>query len=201
MNLLLLDILACPIDKSSPLKLYIFSVDTEIEEMERCLSNYKNKNIRLIQDEKIINIYEKDGKAYLSDKIVSDPVIIEKYLHYILSKLDLLEYLIDNTPSNLDKNFLTILRSEVRDKVKNVFLKTEHINIEELLPYLYLINKILIDLRIDVGIFICQKCGRWFPIYDGIPHLLPDNQRDEKEERNRLGEFNEKLNRILSKEH
>lgn len=30
------------------------------------------------------------------------------------------------------------------------------------------------------GVLICPKCGRWYPIVDGIPYMLPDKYRDRK---------------------
>lgn len=32
------------------------------------------------------------------------------------------------------------------------------------------------------GLLYCPKCGRWYPIIDEIPRLLPDNLRKEKED-------------------
>jgi len=40
------------------------------------------------------------------------------------------------------------------------------------------------------GALYCSSCGRWFPIIDTIPHMLPDDIR--KRERSRELEFLEK---------
>jgi uncharacterized protein YbaR (Trm112 family) len=32
------------------------------------------------------------------------------------------------------------------------------------------------------GLIICPKCNRWFPIIDEIPHMLPDELREAKED-------------------
>jgi len=32
------------------------------------------------------------------------------------------------------------------------------------------------------GIIVCPKCNRWYPIIDEIPHMLPDDLREEKED-------------------
>jgi uncharacterized protein YbaR (Trm112 family) len=34
------------------------------------------------------------------------------------------------------------------------------------------------DLRLEKSELICIKCGRRYPIKDGIPHLLPDELRE-----------------------
>jgi uncharacterized protein YbaR (Trm112 family) len=28
------------------------------------------------------------------------------------------------------------------------------------------------------GLLVCPNCGRWYPIIDEIPHMLPDELRD-----------------------
>jgi len=32
------------------------------------------------------------------------------------------------------------------------------------------------------GILVCKKCNRWYPIIDEIPHMLPDDLRNRKED-------------------
>jgi uncharacterized protein YbaR (Trm112 family) len=34
--------------------------------------------------------------------------------------------------------------------------------------------------EIKMGIIICQKCLRWYPIQDDIPEMLPDQLREKK---------------------
>ncbi len=34
--------------------------------------------------------------------------------------------------------------------------------------------------RIRVGVIVCRRCGRWYPILDEIPVMLDDKFRDEK---------------------
>lgn len=43
------------------------------------------------------------------------------------------------------------------------------------------------------GIIICPKCGRWYPIIDEIPHMLPDDLREEKEDIAFLQRWKEKI--------
>ena len=42
------------------------------------------------------------------------------------------------------------------------------------------------------GIIICSKCNRWYPIIDEIPHMLPDDLREEKEDVAFLRKWREK---------
>ena len=43
------------------------------------------------------------------------------------------------------------------------------------------------------GIIICSKCNRWYPIIDEIPHMLPDDLREEKEDVAFLQKWKEKI--------
>lgn len=37
--------------------------------------------------------------------------------------------------------------------------------------------------EIDAALITCPKCGRWYPVIDGIPCMLPDHLRKEKKQR------------------
>lgn len=43
------------------------------------------------------------------------------------------------------------------------------------------------------GIITCPKCNRWYPIIDEIPHMLPDDLRDEREDVAFLRKWKEKI--------
>lgn len=36
--------------------------------------------------------------------------------------------------------------------------------------------------EVSEGLIVCGKCGRWYPIIDEIPHMLPDELRDKRED-------------------
>jgi len=37
--------------------------------------------------------------------------------------------------------------------------------------------------EINEGLMACTNCGRWYPIIDDIPRMLPDELRDGKDEK------------------
>ncbi len=43
-----------------------------------------------------------------------------------------------------------------------------------------------IHLDVTEGVLLCENCGRWYPIIDGIPVLLDDKFRREKDDRSFL---------------
>jgi len=36
--------------------------------------------------------------------------------------------------------------------------------------------------EVTSGVIVCPKCNRWYPIIDEIPHMLPDELRDGKDD-------------------
>jgi uncharacterized protein YbaR (Trm112 family) len=43
--------------------------------------------------------------------------------------------------------------------------------------------------EIVTGVLICPKCGRWYPIVDGIPYMLPDEYRIKRVDREFISRF------------
>lgn len=197
MNILSLDILACPIDKNFPLKLYIFSFDTKPEEMEQFFSIYQKRKIKFINDEKIIKFSKRNGETFLKDNIINKAILLEEYLKYILSKIDLLDSVINKTSNNTSSKCIEKITSEAKNNINEFSLNLKISKIEEILPDLFLINKFLSEVKIETGALFCQKCNRWFPIFQAIPHLLPDIQRDIKEEIDRFRNFTDEFNQFL----
>jgi uncharacterized protein YbaR (Trm112 family) len=111
----LMDILACPICKNFPLKLYVF------EEAEMKVSE-SPKNV---------------CELYCSYKNIS--------------------------PNSMEKEAL----------IKEC---------EKCLSY-----------NIKWGIILCERCGRWYPISDEIPIMLPDELRKKEEDVNFLKIFEKKI--------
>ena len=43
------------------------------------------------------------------------------------------------------------------------------------------------------GILVCPNCGRWYPIIDEIPHMLPDKLRDRKRDLEFLSRYRDRV--------
>ncbi len=61
------------------------------------------------------------------------------------------------------------------------------------LPKEKLICPECIKKEVAEGLLRCPKCGRWYPIIDEIPHMLPDDLREEKEDTDFLRKWNAKI--------
>jgi len=47
--------------------------------------------------------------------------------------------------------------------------------------------------EVTSGVIICPKCNRWYPIIDEIPHMLPDDLREEGEDLPFLQQWKDKI--------
>jgi Trm112p-like protein. len=50
-----------------------------------------------------------------------------------------------------------------------------------------------IAIEIVTAVIRCSKCGRWYPAIDEIPRMLPDMYRNEKEDRDFLQKYRDKI--------
>ncbi|MEM2123616.1 MAG: Trm112 family protein [Candidatus Bathyarchaeia archaeon] len=56
------------------------------------------------------------------------------------------------------------------------------------------------DGEIEEGIILCHECSRWYPVVDEIPHMLPDDLRDEGEDKAFLEKWRTKISgKVLRK--
>ena len=182
MKLWLFDILACPIDKYFPLKLFIFSFENEPQEFQSIITLYSNRDINFIKNEKIIEISQEDKELFLKDNIIIEKTRLKSYLDLITSSLIEFENIFDNTTNKLSKKCFEIINSDVKSRIVE-FSKNPNFNqLDSILPELYFINKLKLDFEIVSGILFCSKCKRWYPIINTIPQMLPDKYRDQKKE-------------------
>jgi uncharacterized protein YbaR (Trm112 family) len=178
----LFDILACPIDKNFPLKLSIFSFENEPEEFQSIINVYLNRDISFIKNEKIISISQEDNEYFLKDNIIIESTTLKHYLDLTTSSLIEFENILDNTTNELSKKCFELMNSDIKSKIMEFSENPIFNQLDDILPELYMINKVKLNFEIESGILFCNKCQRWYPIIDTIPQMLPDKYRDEKKE-------------------
>ena len=178
----LFDILACPIDKHYPLKLYIFSFKNTSEEFQALLNIYQNRDLINIKNEKIINTRLENGEHFIKDNIVFEFNKLENYFKLIISSINEFKHILNKTNSPIIKACFKTIKSEVKTNILAYCENLDFKQIEKIIPELYFLNKFKLEFEIESGILFCNKCKRWYPIIDSIPQMLPDNYRDEKKD-------------------
>lgn len=74
-------------------------------------------------------------------------------------------------PQNLQKPLCDLYCSFKNAYIKDISEKGEEAPCDE-----------CIKIEVKTGILYCENCGRWYPILDEIPRLLPDNYRKKEED-------------------
>jgi len=176
----LLDILACPICKNYPLKLYIFSFETESDEINEVLTIYETRDLQYIKNENVIEIIKQNGDVFIKDEIIIEKNTIDNYLKLILQSIDEFNNVIDKSGNETTKKSLELIINEIKNNIEQFSKKPNADEIDTILPELYFVNKIKVGTEIESGLFLCEGdgCNRWYPIIETIPMLLPDDARE-----------------------
>jgi len=182
MRLWLFDILACPICKHYPLKLYIFSYQIEEDKFKQYLKDY-NENTFNYENQDILEIsQDNEEKIFIKDDIVIEKKPLIKYLKDIVTSVEELKNIEDLTPYETSKKCLSNARENIFTRLNEYSKKSDLDNIDSIISELIFLNKLKMDAEIDSGILFCNECNRWFPIIDTIPRMLPDEYRDKAKE-------------------
>ena len=182
MKLWLFDILACPIDKNFPLKLFIFSYETSNEKIRSILEIPKNSNTNKLKSENVVIISHENGKVSVQDDLILEKTPLVSYLNLIKSSVEELENIQDLSGIESSKMLLEKIRTDIYTKLKKRISDLPKNDLDEILPELVMINKFKFEIEIETGILFCPECKRWYPIIDTIPQMLPDEYRDEQAE-------------------
>ena len=148
----LFDILACPIDKHYPLRLYIFKYETPIMQFESFLRVYDDKDINQIKSERVIEIDKTSEGILVKDGVVIKNTSLEEYLTLIIRSINELENIYDKTDISFSSKCFDLLTTEVKEKIIKFSEKKEITNLDEILPELFLLNKIKLDIEIETGL-------------------------------------------------
>jgi uncharacterized protein YbaR (Trm112 family) len=178
----LFDILACPIDKYFPLKIYIFSFETKSEDFQEFIDIYERRDLFLIKEQKIIEISQENDSLLIKDNIIIEKSPLKSYFELINSSINELDNIFDKTKNKISKKCLNIIKTVIRQKIQEFLKQNDFKNIEHIFPELYFLNKIKMETEIESGLLFCEKCNRWYPIIDTIPQMLPDQFRDKNKE-------------------
>ncbi len=189
MKLWLLDILACPIEgcKNYPLKLKIFTWETKKDEFKKANEDLEKKDLTFLKKnlKGRITINQSGSTVSIEDELTKEQVPLKEYLKIFAEKLDILKTVEDlsETPSaQLIKRALEIKKDKLPSSL------TPEFN-----THIHLLNWLLYRAEVEEGIILCDKCGRWYPIIETIPHMLPDDLREAKEDKAFLEKWKNKI--------
>jgi len=178
----LFDILACPIDKYFPLKLYIFSFETKAEEFQAFIDIYEKRDLTFIKEQKVIEVSQERDFLFIKDNITIEKSPLKSYLGLIISSINELDNIFDRTKNTHSIKCFNIIKIEIKQKIVEFLNNFKFNNIENIFPELFFLNKIKVETEIESGLLFCDKCNRWYPIIDTIPQMLPDQFRDKKKD-------------------
>ncbi|MFX1456290.1 MAG: Trm112 family protein [Promethearchaeota archaeon] len=178
----LFDILACPIDKHFPLKLYIFSFETSPSDFKHYIENFEKRDLDLIKEEDIFETSKENGDILIKDNIIIEKTPLKQYIKLILLSINELDNVFNKTENDLSHKCFKIIQLSIKTKIQEYLNNFDPKKLSEIIPELYFLNKMKIETEIQSGLLLCQKCNRWYPIIDSIPQMLPDEFRKEEKE-------------------
>lgn len=174
----LFDILACPIDKHYPLKLIIFSYETQPEKFQSILGEYTKRDIEKIKSQEIIDFSEDKNAILIKDNIILEFTKMDDYLKKIISRIKEFNNIEDRSSNNLSMKCFELSKTKVKDKLIKFSSNLKKGGVDSIIPELYFVNQVKLEIEIETGILYCEKCKRWYPIVETIPQMLPDKYRD-----------------------
>ena len=196
MKLWLLEILACPIDKAFPLELTVLkwqdegNVDDNIKQL---IKMYKNGQVLPAKTESPLHLEIKDdNKIYINDFLILKPTPLDEYLQELIMKLAELD-LVHDLSQWQGEIALKLCSETIKGKLQDALNKITEISkdnptqedskeimkiYEAIITDLEFLNLFKYNLEIDEGVIRCPKCKRWFPIFETIPQMLPDEVRN-----------------------
>jgi len=114
--------------------------------------------------------------------IVLENTQIKEYLNLILLSIDELENITNKTIDTISRECFNLIKTKIRSKILESYSKENLTQLNDILPELYFINKIKLEVEIETGLLYCKKCNRWYPIIQTIPQMLPDEYRNKEQD-------------------
>ena len=177
----LFDILACPIDKYFPLKLYIFSFETKTNDFNNFIEVFDKRNLDFIKQEALIEISEESGNLLIKDNIIIEKTNLKNYIALILLSINELDNVFDRTNNKLSKKCFKTIQSLIKPKIKEFLKNFNPSQLNEIMPELYFLNKIKTETEIESG---PKTPGFFMPKRDGCNFSTPRpwiNERNDRE--------------------
>jgi len=212
MKLWLLEILACPIDKAFPLELTILKWENEGKEddnINQLIEMYKKGQVLPPKTDTPLHLELKDdNKFYINDFLILKPTLLENYLQELIQKLEELD-LVHDLSQWQGEIALKLCSEKIKENLKDALKKISELGkanntqedsdkimkiYESIIPDLEFLNLFKYNLEIDEAVIKCPKCNRWFPVFETIPQMLPDEVRNSESDRKFKEKWKSKFN-------
>jgi uncharacterized protein YbaR (Trm112 family) len=220
MRIWLLDILACPICKHYPLDLTLLKWETEDKLFSKVESAFKNRQLPVLEEnciltlpngkkDKCIKILE-EGQLQIEDEFSREKKPFVDYLRTINEKTKSVQTIEDATGS-VATRVLDQVKTKAVDRLKKTLKQFESAgsrrsigeekkSLQELMPEMSLLNWYFFLTEVDEALIGCKKCHRWYPVIETIPHMLPDDLRNDDEDVAFLKKWSSKLSQTVLNE-
>ncbi len=160
--------------------------------IQKLIQAYHNQEL-LPQDFTKSNIqleqHEENG-LQISDLLQIKPQAIGQYLDHILTMIPELED-VQDVSTWAGTEALSLIKQEIRAQIQSHATKLQKETIpKEITPKefwdrvlspianaLEFLNQFKYLFEIQEGVMVCPKCHRWYPIFETIPQMLPDEVR------------------------
>lgn len=188
MKLWLLDILACPIDHAFPLECKIFNwvePETNEDNVRQLLENYSKANVLPAKTQSPIIITSDNDKVFIQDNLIIKPTEVTAYIEQLITQIDEIKVVEDKSKWQGQKA-LELIQKEIKQKLNSTKKEIEKGNglevkknlINQIMIQLEFLNIFKYQFEVQDAVLRCPKCGRWYPVFETIPQMLPDNLRD-----------------------
>lgn len=203
MKLWLLEILACPIDKAYPLSLTILKWKSESlspNPLESLIEGYHKQNVLSLNEATPIKKEIRDnGELFISDLLILKPTGFSQYLEQLLTGIEELANVQDKSSwSSLQA--LELVKTEIKSKLTEALTslssadRADHDQIfQSILTPLEFLNIFKYEFEIEDAVIRCPECNRWFPVFENIPQMLPDNVRDPEKDQQFLEKWTHQI--------
>lgn len=195
MKLWLLEILACPIDHAFPLELIILkwqpaqNQENPSDKVAELLDQYSKKIFTI--SESPIHTESRPEGLFVRDFLVLKFHPCGDYFHSLIEKIAELGVVQDKSEWK-GQQALELIKTQIKARLKEAETKlianpkldanqTMEI-LQSVQPELIFLNLFKYQLEIEDGVMFCPECHRWFPIFETIPQMLPDDLRQAEQD-------------------
>ncbi len=205
MKLWLLELLACPIDHAFPLDLSIFHWENENsgeDAIEKLLEVYSTGTVISDPADSPLQLQENEDSLLIRDNLILQFQPLGQYLSSLISKIDELSSVHDQSDWK-GQDALNLVQTTIKDQLQegiDMIQSDSDTNsiesvkkvVDQLRPALEFLNCFKYQLEIEDGVMRCSQCQRWFPIFETIPQMLPDDLRNTDQDAEFQNKWHEK---------